>query len=299
MNGTDNDIVDFPETRPNLFNIRSTWKACWPVDIIREGTDVVLFVPFQKQQPGNDNVPDMQTPRKYYRMVLRAYDERVLRISISFNGESMAEPPFGSEQDKSQINSLSFSKTKNSWIIKDQSGTVRAIFRFKNSQSIFYNELLPPKNDTIEVSFFPDGVNEIILDARDTSFSGDQHKNEICFTEVNEDIKRSSITLSIPCEKAGERGDNGWFSKNDQYSKDVCITGENIGLFSPANIKKTAFLRCAANSVSFSCRKKILDMILVGGDSKHEIKGEIERFTGATILKKDTFQHQMHQSRIA
>jgi hypothetical protein len=293
---TYNNIADLHVKETDLCDKQSIWKACWPADVICEGSDVVAFVPFQKQCSGSNHTPDMLVPRKYYRLRLRAYGEKALQISVEFNDEPAVHPSLRYIQNKAQIIPLSFNMTTNKWIIKDALGTTRAVFRFQNPDILSYNKLLTPPYDSIEITFYPDGVNKIILGTPDTTFSLQQKKNELSFTEVNGAINRPSISFSLP-QKNWSRNDTNHFIENIEHHKNWCVTDQNLGLFCFTKAGDSNFFKKTPDSVKFSSSKKILDLFLVGGNSQHDIIEEIECFTGITHLNQDAFQQKPHKAK--
>lgn len=88
MKQTNYQLVDFLDFDTEFSREERLWKAGRPVGIEEEGGDVVIRIPFQRQLPSNDLQPDAEAAPREYRMVLRAYGDKVLRVFIDFGQSS-------------------------------------------------------------------------------------------------------------------------------------------------------------------------------------------------------------------
>ena len=90
MKQTNHQLFDFLDFNPDLSleqDVSRVWKACKPTAIAQNGLGVVVTVPFQCQLLSNDFAPDTTIEKKYFQLHLRAFGDKILRVSIGFEKE--------------------------------------------------------------------------------------------------------------------------------------------------------------------------------------------------------------------
>ena len=292
------DFLNFDSTAPEAEGL---WRACHPVDIVQEGTDVTIFIPFQKQNPGNEIYPDLTIPRQYYYMKLRAYGEKILRVAISFNGESMEDSPMLQMDSGLEVVQLQFEKKKDEWVISDENGVQRAVINFREPEIDHWSDLLPPPNETLDVTFFPDGKREVKLSAYDQFFPARHDAHALAFVEKDEKVDRATVSFhSEPDEVfvgTGERftkldlsgktfqlkNQDGQGVNNRRTYKNIpfYLSSRMYGVFLHTSAYgKFSFADHSTRSVQILCEQKVLDLFLFGGDTAEEILYGYRQITG-------------------
>ena len=111
MKQTNYQLFDFMDFDPAMSGKETLWKACAPVSLEVDGTDVVFEIPFQKQKVSNDIEPDKEAPRKIYSLRIRAYGSKVVRLAIGFETAAMPDSVMLDMHPELQLNPLHVEKT--------------------------------------------------------------------------------------------------------------------------------------------------------------------------------------------
>ncbi len=305
MKQTNYYLFDFLDFDLALKGEESLWRACKPSAIQQLGEDVIISVPFQKQKYSNEIAADKNVPRKEYNLRLRAYGEKILRISIGFGIPDMPDSPMLLIAPELKSTPLRFEKKGNEWIVTDTRGIKKAVFNFHPIETEFWSSLLPEPDETLNASFFPDGKKEIKISAYDQFFPARHDALALAF--VQKEGKNDKATISFhaePNEKfvgTGERftkldlsGKTFQLENQDGQGVNSRRTYKNIPFFISSRIygiflhtsahSKLSLTNHSTRSVQFFTEQPLLDLFLISGDSIEEILNQYRQLTGFPSL---------------
>jgi alpha-D-xyloside xylohydrolase len=301
MKQTNYQLFDFLDFDPELTGEDVLWKACAPVSIFSDGPDVVLEVPFQKQLVSNNIAPDLKESRISYYLRLRAYGEKILRVAIGFNVPVMNDSPMLEIDSTLNIIPLLIEKTPEEWCIRDASGVIRASLNRRPLITDHWSNLLPPPEESLELTFSPDGNKQISLSAFDQFFPVRQDAFALAFAERMGKCHRTTISFhSEPDEKfagTGERfakmdlsGHTFQLKNQDGQGVNNRRTYKNIPFFLSSRlygifIHTSAFSKISladhsTRSVQLLSEEPSMDLFLIAGQTPEEITFEYRRLSG-------------------
>lgn len=301
MKQTNYQLFDFLDFDTELKGGDILWKACSPVSIFINGTDAVLEVPFQKQLLSGNIAPDLKEPRKSYYLRLRAYGEKILRVAIGFDVPDMTDSPMLEIDGNLRIIQLKIEKTDEEWRIRDASGAIRASLNRRSLPVDHWSDLLPPPEESIDLSFFPDGNKQISLSAYDQFFPVRQDSFALAFAEKKGECHRT--TMSFHCEPdekfagTGERfakmdlsGHTFQLKNQDGQGVNNRRTYKNIPFFLSSRMyavfmhttaySKFSLADHSTRSVQLLTEEPAMDLFLIAGKTPEEIIFEYRRLTG-------------------
>ena len=311
MKQTNYQLFDFLDFDLSLSGEDILWKAKAPRNIAVEGTDVVLEVPFQKQLLSNDIVPDKDVAPAVFPIRLRAYGNKILRVAVGFNQEVMPDSAILEMDENLLVTPLYFEEKENEWLVKDASNRVRARLNRKPIETDHWSDLLPPPEESLELTFFPDGKKEVKVSAYDQFFPARHDAFALAFVEKNGQAHRTTMSFhACPDEKfvgTGERfskmdlsghtfqlkNQDGQGVNNRRTYKNVpfFLSSRMYGLFMHTSThSKFSMADHSTRSVQLLAEEPALDLFLIGGDTPEEIIYEYRRITGfPTLLPKWSF----------
>jgi alpha-D-xyloside xylohydrolase len=301
MKQTNYQLFDFLDFDPDLTDEERLWKACKPVNIEQQDGDVLVTIPFQKQIPSNDITPDKNTPRKEYKLRLRAYGDRILRIGIGIGIESMPGSVMLDISPDLMITPLGFEKNDDEWLVKDISGKVKARYNRKESMLDYWSDLVPPPEETLEASFYPDSEREVRISAYDQFFPARQDAFALAYVEKKGICEKITISFyAEPNEMFAGTGER--FSKMDLSGQTVQLSNadaqgvnsrrayKNIPFYLSSRMVGTfmhtsaygkfSFADHSTRSVQLLAEENMLDIFLIGGSSPEEILFGYRQLTG-------------------
>ncbi|WNH09424.1 hypothetical protein [Thalassobellus suaedae] len=208
------DFLDFDTNLSSEEGVSRLWKACKPTDINQSGLGVVLTVPFQCQLLSNEIAPDIAIKRKSYHVFLRAFGNKILRVSIGFEKEVMETSHMLDIASDLKETKLTFEKSEEHWTIRDEEGIKRAVFNLSNPEIDHWSDLLPEPEESMEATFYPDGKKEIVVSAYDQFFPN--RMDAMCLSFIEQNGKPNKVSISFHA-KADEKfvGTGERFSKMD------------------------------------------------------------------------------------
>ncbi len=301
MKRTNYQLYDFLDFNPEFPEQESLWRACKPTSAAVENGDVVLIIPFQKQKPGTDIVPDTTVERKEYQLRLRAYGEKIMRVAIGFEGATMLDSEMLQWHSDLKKNPLHIEKKKDEWLVLDSTGIKKAVFGFGEIEIDFWSELLPPPEETLVASFFPDGENEIKVSAYDQFFPARHDAFALAFVEKEGEIDRTTLSFHAEANEVfsgtGERftkmdlagqtfqlkNQDGQGVNNRRTYKNVpfYISSKMYGCFLHTSAySKFSLADHSSRSAQILAEEPQLDVFLFGGDSPEEILNNYRKVTG-------------------
>lgn len=301
MKQTNYQLIDFLDFDPAFPGNEALWRACTPTGISEENGDILINIPFQKQKNGPEIIPDTGTPRKEFILKLRAYGEKILRLSIAFTGESMPASPMLEMDPRLQVNPLRYKKSGNQWLITDKKGTKKAVFDFTPPKTDYWSDLLPPPDETLVASFYPDSEKEIRISAYDQFFPARHDAFALAFVEKDKEPNRVTWSFhAAPDEVFAGTGER--FTKMDLSGKTFQLknqdgqgvnnrrTYKNIPFFISNRLfgvfmhtsawSKFSLADHSSRSVQLLAEEPRLDLFLIGGAKPEEILFGYRQLTG-------------------
>jgi len=301
MKQTNFQLFDFMDFDTALTGEDVLWKACAPVSIQTDGTDVVLEIPFQKQKIANDIAPDREVDRKYYFLRMRSYGARILRIAIGFDVPPMSGSVMLEMDENLTIVPLQFEKNDQEWIVKDSSGRVWARLNRKKGVIDHWSDLLPVPEESLELAFYPDNEKEVKISAYDQFFPARQDAFALAFVEKNGQCHRSTLSFEVQHDEkfvgTGERftkmdlsghtfqlkNQDGQGVNNRRTYKNIpfYLSSQMYGVFMHTSAhSKISLADHSTRSVQLLTEEPAIDLFLIGGRLPEEILHEYRRLTG-------------------
>ena len=224
------DFLEFPEDLNT--NLR-LWKSYRPTSIASVDGDIIITIPFQQQKLNADMAADTDIPQQSYKLILRQYNEKILRIFCDFKDPTPALPQGEGEGSSILLFSDRIKKLPLSFVISEgdnlivseiqqlditddfcgqisiltPDGTQRALLNFTEPKLDRWSDLQPDSQPTTDIRFFPDGKREIRLAAYD-HFSPPRYDalplalmTSSCHSTGKRDFKKDSLAESNPSHK--------------------------------------------------------------------------------------------------
>jgi alpha-D-xyloside xylohydrolase len=301
MKQTNYQLFDFLDFDVNLNDGERLWRACLPTDIREENGDIFLTIPFQKQCNSNEISPDFSEPRKNYILRIRALGSTILRISLAIDQPFMEDSEMLCLSPDLKKIPLSYRKDEEEWMIRDKKRNKRAKVIFPKPQIDWWSDLQPEPDETLFLSFFPDGEKEIPLSAYDM-FSPTRHDAfALAFVEKNGQANRVTFSLEAKPDECffgtGER-----FAKMDLSGKTFQMRNQdaqgvnnrraykNVPFYLSSEIYGLFLHTCAfakfsladhsTRSVQIMTEEPFIDFFLIGGDTLEEVLFGYRQLTG-------------------
>jgi alpha-D-xyloside xylohydrolase len=301
MKRTNYHLFDFLDFDTSLNGEDLLWRACEPSDIKVDGSDVVITVPFQKQKCQMEIAPDTSAPRKDYYLRLRAYGDKIIRVSAGFGVNAMPESQMLEISSQLSVIPLSFIKAKDEWIVSDSLGICRAVVNFRKPPVDHWSDLLPMPDETIDIRFFPDGKKEIRISAYDQFFPARHDGMALAFVERKGKNHRSTLSFHADHDEVfagtGERftkmdlsgrtfqlkNQDGQGVNNNRTYKNIpfFISSRMYGIFLHTTAySKFSFADHSSRSIQLLAEEPLMDVFLIGGSSVEEVLKGYRSLTG-------------------
>ncbi|MBN2165921.1 MAG: alpha-xylosidase [Marinilabiliaceae bacterium] len=301
MISTNFQLFDFLDFDKSLDGSERLWRACRPNSITIEEGDAIIQIPFQKQICSSDIVPDREEPAKVFEMRIRAYGSKTLRVVISPNKAVFEDSPMLELRSDLKQSKLSVQKNENEWLVIDEKGVTRAKFNFTPIEIDHWSDLLPVPEETINVTFYPDGDKAVKISAYDQFFPARHDAFALATVEKDGGFNRS--TMSFHCNPdevfvgSGERftkmdlsGQTFYLKNQDGQGVNNRRTYKNIPFYISSAMYgafmhtsaygKMSFADHSSRSVQLMVETPELDLFLFGGDTVEEILYEYRSITG-------------------
>ena len=301
MQQTNYQLFDFLDFCTELNQGDRLWRACSPTSITEQNGEILIIIPFQKQKNSNEITPDLTSERKEYTLRIKLIGNKILRVSLSFSGEIIKDSEMLEMDTRLKPKALSFEKVEYEWKIKDITGNIKAIIGFHEPKTDFWSDLVPGPAETIHLSFFPDGKNEVRLSAYDM-FSPARHDAfALAYVERNDEPHRATFSLQAKPDECfygtGERfskmdlsgktfqlrNQDGQGVNNRRTYKNIpfYLSSENYGLFlHTTSFAKFSLADHSTRSAQVLVEEPVVDFFLIGGDSPEEILFGYRQLTG-------------------
>ena len=301
MKQTNYQLFDFLDFDPALNQGDILWRACAPTNIEARDGDIFISIPFQKQQNSNEITPDTSAPRKTYQLRLRAYGDKILRAAIGFGSQWMETSEMMQLDARLIANALTFEKKELEWIIKDSKGAKKAVVNFRQPEVNHWSDLVPAPAETIDLTFFPDGMKEVKLSAYDM-FSPARHDAfALAMVERNGEANRATCAFHAEPDESfvgtGERfakmdlsgrtfqlrNQDGQGVNNRRTYKNIpfYLSSELYGVFlHTTSFAKFSLADHSTRSAQILVEEPLLDLFLIGGDDVEQILFGYRQLTG-------------------
>ncbi|MCY1722034.1 alpha-xylosidase [Prolixibacteraceae bacterium Z1-6] len=301
MKQTNYQLIDFLDFDPELNGSERLWKVGKPTDILVDGTDVLVTLPFQCQQTAIDISPDTAIKPLSFQLRIRAYGDKILRVATAFEGESMPDSLMLELDSALQISQLSLEKNESVWLVKDDKGTIRAEFNREAYPIDFWSDLLPEPQESLEATFYPDGDKKIEISAYDQFFPARHDAFAIAYVANEKGIHRSTISFKAAANECfagtGERftkmdlsgrtlqmkNQDGQGVNNRRTYKNIpfYLSSKMYGVFMHTSAYgKISLADHSSRSVQLLIEEPAIDLFLFGGDSVEEILYGYRQVTG-------------------
>ncbi len=302
MKPTNYHLFDFLDFNVDLQRNESLWKACKPTVVYEKDGDIYVNVPFQKQVLANDMAADENVPREEYKLIIRQYEPKILRLFIGFGEEEISDSSV-MLQYSSRVKKvpLKVDYDNEQWIITDSDGITRAVINVREPDLDRWSSLQPDPQETLDIRLFPDGNREIRLAAYDHFSPPRYDALPIAFCKL--DGKKDRATVSFECKPdecfagTGERfakmdlsGQTLFLKNQDGQGVNNRRTYKNIPFYVSSRMYGAFYHTCAhsklslagmsTRSVQFMGDQALLDVFLIGGDSIEEIIHGYRDLTG-------------------
>ena len=299
---TNDFLIDFMDFDAEMNRDESLWKAYRPTDVREADGDILIAVPFQKQKHTANMEADMEVPREEYKLVLRMYEPKVLRLFIGFGDYEMRDDT-GMLQfsDKVKRVPLSVAFDNGQWRVTDPEGTLRAVVNTQEAPLDRWSSLQPDPQETLDMWLYPDGQREVRLAAFD-HFSPPRY-DALPLGFCKAEGKKERATMAFECKHdecfagTGERfakmdlsGQTFYLKNQDGQGVNNRRTYKNIPFYLSSRMygvfyhtsayAKLSLAGFSTRSVEFMSRQAMLDVFLIGGDTPDEILCGYRHLTG-------------------
>lgn len=302
MRPTNYHLFDFMDFDTDLKRDESLWKAYKPTSVREKDGDILVEVPFQKQQLANDMAPDTDVPQETQTLVIRQYEPGILRLFMGCEGE---QPSDTSEmlQMSACVKRLPLKAefVDDQWIITDGAGVTRAVINMQQPVLDRWSELLPDPQETLDMRLYPDGKHEVRLAAYDHFSPPRYDALPLAYCKLNG--RRERATLSFECKLnecfagTGERfgkmdlsGQTFFLKNQDGQGVNNRRTYKNIPFYISSRMygvfyhttaySKLSLAGVSTRSVEFLSDQALIDAFIIGGDTVEEITRGYRDLTG-------------------
>jgi alpha-D-xyloside xylohydrolase len=292
--------LDAPEAVHDL-----VWRACKPVEAREADGDVLFTVPFQAQKAGWGIAADLETPKRPYTLRVRAYGDRVVRLTTVFDPAEASLPgddsPMLDIAATHAVQPLHLEQNEKGWTALDQEGRVRARVNTADAPIKQWSTQLPGPQETLDLCVLPDGETSVPLMAYDQFLPHQQESMVLAFVEREGVPHRAVCSLyATPEERfagTGERFDRidlagrtltlentdalGVNNRRAYKNVPFYVTSRPYGLF----LHTSSHVRLSLADISTRAAQALveepaIDLFLVGGGSVERVLYNYRCLTG-------------------
>lgn len=302
MRPTNYHLFDFMDFDTDLKRDESLWKAYKPTSVREKDGDILVEVPFQKQQLANDMAPDTDVPQETQTLVIRQYDPGILRLFMGCEGEQPSDTSEMLQMSARVKRSPLHAELKDDqWIITDGGGVCRAVINMQQPVLDRWSELLPDPQETLDLRLYPDGKHEVRLAAYDHFSPPRYDALPLAYCKLNG--RRERATLSFECKLnecfagTGERfgkmdlsGQTFFLKNQDGQGVNNRRTYKNIPFYISSRMygvfyhttaySKLSLAGVSTRSVEFLSDQALIDAFIIGGNTVEEITRGYRDLTG-------------------
>lgn len=302
MKQTNYHLFDFMDFDTELKTDEALWKACKPTAIYEKEGDIYLTVPFQKQMPGNDMAADERTIRSEFILKIRYYTHHILRLYTGL-GESDWEEESEMLQMSPELRKLPLTVSEDDglWSVRDEQGGLRALVNLRNPVLDHWSDLLPPPQETLDITLYPDDKKAVRLSAYDHFSPPRYDAFPLAYCVKNGHRERATVSFECAPDEAfagtGERfckmdlsghtfqlkNQDGQGVNNRRAYKNIpfYLSSRMYGVFYHTSAHcKLSLADHSTRSVQFLNDQAQLDVFLIGGETPEEILYGYRSLTG-------------------
>ena len=302
MRPTNYHLFDFMDFDTDLKRDESLWKAYKPTSVREKDGDILVEVPFQKQQLANDMAPDTDVLQETQTLVIRQYEPGILRLFMGCGGEQPSDTSV-MLQMSARVKRLPLKAefVDDQWIITDGAGVRRAVINMQQPVLDRWSELLPDPQETLDMRLYPDGKHEVRLAAYDHFSPPRYDALPLAYCKLNG--RRERATLSFECKLnecfagTGERfgkmdlsGQTFFLKNQDGQGVNNRRTYKNIPFYISSRMygvfyhttaySKLSLAGVSTRSVEFLSDQALIDAFIIGGDTVEQITRGYRDLTG-------------------
>ncbi len=301
MKQTNYQLFDFLDFDTALTGREVLWKACVPVTALTDGPTAVLEIPFCKQVVSNDMAPDPTAPLKNHFLRMTAYGGKILRVTMVIGSATIPDSPMLQIDANISPEPLEWERSHEEWLVRDQCGRVRAVLDLRRPATDPWSTLVPGPEETLNLSFFPDGDKKMDLSAYDQFFPARQEAFPLAYVEKEGHCHRMTISFhALPGERfagTGERflrmdlsGQSFQLKNQDAQGVNNRRAYKNIPFFLSSRMtgvfmhtsaySKISLAGHSTRSVQLLTEEPVMDLFLIGGETPEEILFGYRQLTG-------------------
>ena len=298
------DMLDFGAEEPGSGGGPRLWRACTPTDVREQGGDLLLDVPFQALLTSPQVSEDRALPRRSLCVRGRAYGPAVLRLSVAFGDEPMAEAsPMLDLSAETTPEPLSVRRLPEGWEATDPRGRVRLRVRVAKAPIRRWSDLLPASGESLDLTAYPDGGVAVPFMAYDQFFPGKVESLPLGFVSQGAAGPAARALFSLhadPDEHFAGTGER--FSRLDLSGKTLVLENSDaLGVNNRRAYKNVPFLLSSrrygifahtssslrlsvadvsTRAVQAVVEEPLLDLFLIGGGSLERVLYHYRCITG-------------------
>jgi alpha-D-xyloside xylohydrolase len=301
MRQTNYQLFDFLDLSPALNENERLWIACKPTDISVVNGEIYVEIPFQLQMNSNDIKPDFSVDCKKHILRIRAFNDKILRVYFS----AYDKLPESSEMLQLDVTFgypvLSVLEFENGYQIVDDKGVKRAEINLMKCPVDWWSDLLPAPEESLQITFYPDGKNAVALSSFDVFSPGRFDSFPLAYVEKDGVPVRTTCAFHTSPDAAffgtGERftkldlsgktfqlrNQDGQGVNNRRTYKNIpfYLSSERYGLFlHTSSFAKFSLADHSSRAAQMLVDEDALDLFLLGGDSPAEIIRSYHQLTG-------------------
>lgn len=293
MKQTNYHLFDFLDFDIDLKKDEALWKAYRPTAVCESDGDVLITVPFQKQQLANDMAADEKEPRRTATLIIRRYTHNIIRLFITWEKEALTdESPMLQYSPEIKKIPLHAVKTKSGWTLHEADGTCIADINTAEPVVERWSDLLPDPQETIDITLHPDKEKSVRLSAYD-HFSPPRY-DALPLAYCTCEGRDERATISFECKHdecfagTGERfykmdlsghtfqlkNQDGQGVNNRRAYKNIpfYLSSRMYGVFyHTSSYCKLSLADHSTRSVQFLSEQPTLDVFVIGGSSLENI----------------------------
>jgi alpha-D-xyloside xylohydrolase len=289
--------LDLPESSEDKL-----WRAGNPRAVQSENGTVILEIPFQVQ--GDDPfIPDQERKPRMIPVMVRAYEDQVIRITTAFGGEMPQDegnPMLEWDSTLTQEN-LSVKRTDEGWEIIDTGGRLRMKVDTGKKPMKYWSSQIEPAVESFQASVYPDGQISVPFMSWDTFRPRWVESLPLGYIERAGKVHRCFYSLySRPNEKFAGTGERfarmnlagktftlentdafGVNSRRAYKNMPFYVSSRPYGLLilTPAHVR-LSLADVSSRAAQAVIEDDILDLFFIGGGSLERILYNYRRITG-------------------
>lgn len=174
--------LELPEAASDVL-----WRVCKPTAARSQQGAVILTLPFEAQKTSSTKfIVDPDRPRRQHELVVRAYGDSIVRLTLALAGDVPGDESVMFEWDEAlKPQPLEVRSTAGGWEIVDGRGTVRMRVTTQDAPTKPWpgQPDMPAPAESLDAVVLPDGRTAVPLMAYDSFFPASQDSLPLAFIE--------------------------------------------------------------------------------------------------------------------